>query len=237
LAADHNLSNLNNSESMNLEYNSNREKLTISEYGRHVQNLVQYAMTIEDDVQRQLFVEMIINLMYQIVPSSTRQSREVTERLWNHVLRIADYKLDVTPPEDLVIVTKEKRRKPIMLEYPKRNLKHRSYGFYVQELIEKGKEAKDEESRKAFANVIGSYMKMATRNWGHEQSVNDEVIKNDLRRISDKVLSLTEGEQLDYLGDQSQMVPRRKKPTHKSLSYSNQQNKKKRRKPKKRYTN
>jgi hypothetical protein len=221
---------------MNLEYNSNREKLTISEYGRHVQNLVQHAMTIEDAIQRQLFVEMIINLMYQIVPSA-RQSREVTERLWNHVLRIADYKLDVTPPEDIVIVTKEKRRKPDMLAYPKTNLKHRSYGYYVEQLIEKGKEAEDEESRKAFANVIGSYMKMATRNWGHEQSVNDEVIKNDLRRISDKVLSLDESDQLDYLGDQSQMVPRRKKTTHKSLSYSNQQNKKKRRKPKKRYTN
>jgi len=220
---------------MNLEYNSNREPLTISEYGRHVQHLVEYAMTIEDAVQRQLFVEMIINLMYQIVPAS-RQSREVTERLWNHVMRIADYKLDVNPPDDIVIVTKEKRRKPIKLDYPKRNVKHRSYGFYVQQLIEKAKEAEDEESRKAFGNVIGSYMKMATRNWGHEQVVNDEVIKNDLRRISDKVLNLGEGETLDYLGDQSQAIVRRKK-THKAMSYSQHAAKKKGRKRKKRFTN
>ena len=215
---------------MNMEYNSRREPLIISEYGRHVQNLVEYALTIEDKEQRQLFVEMIVNLMYQIVPNA-RQSRELTERLWNHVLRIADYKLDVKAPDDVVIVTKEKRQKPLKLGYPKRDLKFRNYGFYVEQLIEKAKEEKDEEKRKAYGNVIGSYMKMATRNWGHEQAVNDEVIKNDLRRISDNNLSLDEKDPLDYLGDQSQM---RRKKTHKALS-SHQQGKKKNRKRKKRY--
>jgi len=74
-------------------------------------------------------------------------------------------------------------------------------------------------------------MKMATRNWGHEQMVNDEVIKNDLRRISGNALDLDEETTLDYLGDQSQF---RRKKTHKALS-SQQQSKKKNRKRKKKY--
>jgi Domain of unknown function (DUF4290) len=215
---------------MNLEYNSGREALIIPEYGRHVQNLVEYAMTIEDATQRQLFVEMIINLMYQIVPAS-RQSREVTERLWNHVLRIADYKLDVKAPEDVLIVTKEQRHKPHKLQYPKTDMKYRNHGYYVQQLVEKGSEVADPEKRKQFAFVIGSYMKMAARTWSHDQSLNDEVVKNDLRTMSNGKLDLDESVALDYLGDVSMM---RRKKTHKALSPS-QQMKKKNRKRKKRF--
>lgn len=216
---------------LNMEYNSRREPLMISEYGRHVENLIKFAITIEDKQQRQLFVEMIVNLMYQLVPGN-KQSREVAERLWNHVFRIADYQLDVKAPDDITIVTKEKRHKPEKLQYPKTDMKFRNYGFYVQQLIDKAKEEKDPEKRKMFANVIGSYMKMATRNWGHEQAVNDEVIKNDLRRISAKALDLGEETNLDYLGDQTHMIPRKKK-SHKALSQN--QSKKKNRKRKKRY--
>ena len=33
---------------MELEYNSSRNKLVISEYGRHIQKLVEHAMTLKD---------------------------------------------------------------------------------------------------------------------------------------------------------------------------------------------
>ena len=215
---------------MQLEYNSQREPLIIPEYGRHVQNMVEYALTIEDKVQRQLFVEMIVNLMYQIVPSS-KHSREVAERLWNHVLRIADYKLDVEPPKDIIIVTKEQRHKPHKLDYPKTDLKYKNYGYYVQQLVEKASTVEDPEKRKAYGIVIGSYMKMASQNWGHEIVASDEVIKNDLRTISHKKLDLEESVPLDYLGD---ITLHRRKKTHKALTMS-QMKKKNRNKRKKRH--
>ena len=34
---------------MDLEYNSSRNKLVISEYGRHIQKLVEHAMTLDDE--------------------------------------------------------------------------------------------------------------------------------------------------------------------------------------------
>jgi hypothetical protein len=215
---------------MNLEYNSGRELLTIPEYGRHVQNMVKYALTIEDKEQRQLFVEMLVNLMYQIVPSS-KQSREVTERLWNHVMRIADYQLDVTPPDDVLIVTKEQRHKPHQLQYPKKDLKYKNYGYYVQQLVEKASAMEDPEKRKAFAVMIGSYMKLASRNWSQDSFVSDDVIKSDLRTLSGKKLDLGEDVALNYLGDITFV---RRKKTHKALSPSHG-GKKKSRKRKKRH--
>lgn len=224
---------------MNLEYNSHREALIIPEYGRHVQKLVEHAITITDDEQRQLFVDMIIHMMYQIIPSA-RPSKEVSERLWNHIMRIADYKLNVNPPEDIIIVTKEKRQKAHQLKYPKADPKYRHYGYHVQQLIEKASALEDPEKRKGFANVIGSYMKMAARTWSHEQFVNDEMIKNDLRTISNKQLDLGEESTLDYLGN-IQHVPQHRKKSHKALSPSQQhagkKNKNRKRNFKRKYTN
>jgi hypothetical protein len=213
---------------MNMEYNSHREKLIIPEYGRHIQKLVEFAVTIKDRTQRQIYVEMLINMMYQLIPSA-KPSKEVSERLWNHIMRIADYKLDVTPPEDIVIVSKEDRQKPHQLKYPKTDPKYRHYGYHVQQMIEKASALDDPEKRKAFANAIGSYMKMASRTWGHEQMVNDEVIKNDLRMISDKKLDLGDEQNLDYLGN-IQHVQQRRKKGHKSLSQPQQGGRKKNRK-------
>jgi len=222
---------------MNMEYNSHREPLIISEYGRHVQKLVEYAVTIKDDEQRQLFVEMIVNLMYQIIPSA-RPSREIAERLWNHVMRIADYKLNVSPPDDIVIVTKEKREKPHQLSYPKTDPKYKHYGYHVQQLIEKASTVDDPEKRKAFANVIGSYMKVAARTWSHEQYVSDEAIKNDLRAMSGKKLDLEEDAPLNFLGNVQDLQQRRKKP-HKSMSSqrSGKKGNNRKRNHKRKYTN
>lgn len=206
--------------------------MTVPEYGRHVQNMVQYALTIEDQVQRQLFAEMIINIMYQLTPG-TKPSREANERLWNHLFRIADYKLDVTPPEDIVIVTKEKRAKPPQLKYPVSNSKYRHYGSYVQKLIEKAGTIEEGEKRNVYANAIGSYMKLASRTWGHDQHVIDEVIKNDLRVMSQKRLDLSDDTALDYLGN-IQHIPKKKKG-HKALMQSQHNGKKKNRKRNNKY--
>jgi hypothetical protein len=42
---------------MELEYNTSRNKLVISEYGRHIQKLVEHAIEIKDKKDRQRFVE------------------------------------------------------------------------------------------------------------------------------------------------------------------------------------
>ena len=83
-----------------MTYNSAKDTLTIPEYGRHVQLLVDHAKTIEDPKLRQQFAERIIKLMMQMQPQN-RNMEDYQEKLWKHLFRIADYELDVTPPEDI----------------------------------------------------------------------------------------------------------------------------------------
>ena len=166
-----------------LEYNSERENLIISEHGRHVQKLINHAMTIEDRDKRQSFVESVVNLMHQMNPQ-TKNVAEYKERLWKHAFRISDYKLDVDAPEGVLITKPSEDTRVPNLGYPKMEKKFRHYGRNVQELVRKALTMEPGEKRDAFVEIIGSYMKLASRTWNREHYVNDEIIMADLRALS-----------------------------------------------------
>ena len=197
---------------IDMTYNSLRSKLVIPEYGRHVQNMLIYAKTIEKDEDRQAFVEFVVNLMEQMQTSS-KPSHELTEKLWNHVFMIAGYDLAVTPPDDVVIVRHTEDPHPPKLEYPEKNMNFRHYGFNVQQLIDKADKMEDPEKKAQFANVIASYMKLAYKTWNHDHYVNDEVIKGDLKAISHGTLDIPEEQPLDFLTYNFPKQPMRKKRT------------------------
>jgi len=183
---------------VNIDYNSDRTDLIISEYGRHVQNLINYAVTIEDKEKRQAFADRIILLMHQMQPNNKNTS-DYQEKLWKHMFRIADYKLDVEPPEGINPSPEDKVKKPDVLNYPSGVAKYRHYGNNVHKLVKKAIEMEDLDKKKAFTNVIGSYMKLAYRNWNQDHYVNDEVIKQELMRICNEELPIDDSTVLDHL--------------------------------------
>ena len=51
-----------------LDYNTQREKLVLPEYGREVQNMVDYAISLENKADRQRCAETIILTMERMLP-------------------------------------------------------------------------------------------------------------------------------------------------------------------------
>ena len=45
----------------NMEYNTTRNHLTIREYGRHIQKMAEYVLTIEDREKRQKNAKPLLN--------------------------------------------------------------------------------------------------------------------------------------------------------------------------------
>jgi hypothetical protein len=80
-----------------MEYNTTRDKLLISEYGRNVQKLVNLALEIKDRELRTKFVKNIVQIMGQINPA-VRDSGDFRHKLWDHIHIISDFKLDVDAP-------------------------------------------------------------------------------------------------------------------------------------------
>jgi hypothetical protein len=55
-------------EGQKVEYNSTRETLKLPEYGRLVQEMVEYALTLTDRAERQRYAEAIIEVMAGLNP-------------------------------------------------------------------------------------------------------------------------------------------------------------------------
>lgn len=181
-----------------LEYNSQRDNLEIPEYGRHIQKLVQYATTLDDTEEKQKAVEYIIHMMLQMNPQN-KNVEEYIERLWKHVFRISDYKLDVKAPEGIDVSKDTMDKKPATLHYPQKEYNHRHYGHSVQVLIEKAIAMEDPEQKEQFTRIIAAYMKLAYRTWNREHYVNDEIIKTDISTLSEGKLALSEDYNINNL--------------------------------------
>ena len=185
---------------LNMEYNSQRELLIIPEYGRNIQRLILHSKSIEDDEERQEFVEKVLKLMQQMHPQN-RNIEDYKERLWKHVFRIADYDLKVSPPSGIIPTPEDYKKKPEKIAYPKAEARFRHYGNNVQQLIKKALTMEEGPKLLGFIKVIGSYTKLAYKTWNKEHYVSDEIIKNDLLTLSDGKLILPEDTSIDDLAN------------------------------------
>src|SRR6187431_949615 len=201
-----------------LEYNSVRERLLLPEYGRNIQKLVQHAKEIADPSQRQEYVETLIELMNQMLPG-TKSSKEIEDKLWNHLFFIAGYELDVNVPEtvhvhhkgDIFMVPSDD------VDYPQKKIPYRHYGWNVHTMVQQVLAMEPGIKRDEFAKVIASYMKLAYRTWGKEQFVNDEIIKEDLRKMSNGLIDVPEDASIDSYKNvtAANNVSQNRKPQHK----------------------
>lgn len=116
-----------------MEYNTTTKKLILPEYGRMIQQMVDYALTIEDKQQRQAYAEKIIAIMGGLNPQM-RNIPNFKEKLWNHLAAMADYQLDIDFPVEIVPYGKEKR--PTHLCYPGNTIRYRHYGHLVEKTAE-----------------------------------------------------------------------------------------------------
>ncbi len=181
-----------------IQYFTEMDTLVIPEYGRNIQNLIKYAITIEDKEKRQRVAETIIKLMTQ-VSDLKHKPKELQQKLWNHLMKISDYKLDVDIPEDVIIVDTDLHSAVEPLEYPPRKMQFKHYGRIIQKLIAKAKKMPEGELRDQFNTILGAYMKLAFQNWHRDRNIPDETIIKDFARISDGKLSIPEGANIDYL--------------------------------------
>ena len=185
---------------LDIEYNTERSHIRFPEYGRSIQEMIQHAKAIENPGLRQKTVESIVGLMIQLGPYGNKNMDDYREKLWNHVFEIANYELDVTPPNGIIIRRAEERAKAAPLGYPASATRFRHYGNSIQALIQKAIEMPEGSKKEGFVEVIASYMKLAYKTWNKEHYVSDDIVKEDLESLSDGQLSLHEGhDSLDKL--------------------------------------
>lgn len=164
-----------------MEYNTERNHLVIREYGRNVQKMIEYLLSLEDQEKRQRNTEAVIELMGMLNPH-LRNVEDFRHKLWDHLFLISDFKLDVTSPYPIP----EKgtlHRKPDPLSYPKKHPRYKHLGKNLETVIEKALQEKNEETREGLTQYIGNYMKLAYANW-HKENIHDDMITTELSDIT-----------------------------------------------------
>jgi len=166
----------------NMEYNTTRNHLIMREYGRHIQKMVEYLLSLEDRELRQKNAMALIELMGFLNPH-LKNVEDFRHKLWDHLFLISDFKLDVDSPYP--IPTREKlKAKPDPLGYPKRYPRYNHLGKNIEIVIEKALDEENPEKRQGFANAIAYYMKLTYSNW-HKELVHDDNIQSELNTITE----------------------------------------------------
>lgn len=155
------------------------------EYGRNVQRMAEYLLTIEDRAQRLRNAEAIIDVMAVLNPH-LKQIEDYRHKLWDHLYQMTDFKLEVDSPYPAP-TPEDIRKKPEVLPYPSNKITHRHLGMNLQQVLQKAIEEPDEEKRQGYTQHLGYYIKLAYATW-HKEPVGDDMVRNELNNLSKGLL-------------------------------------------------
>lgn len=164
-----------------MEYPTLEGRLIMPEYGRNIQQMVAFSLTIEDREERTRCVKTIINIMGNLFPY-LRDVADFKHKLWDHLAIMSDFKLDIDFPYE--IVEKENlHTRPDSIPYKKSRIRYQHYGRTLEEMIEKVAVYPDGDEKSELIRLISNQMKKCFLTWNKEV-VDDRKIFDDLRELS-----------------------------------------------------
>jgi hypothetical protein len=172
-----------------MEYYTSKNKLILTEYGRNIQQMVEYAMTIEDREERTRCVKTIINIMGNLFPH-LRDVNDFKHKLWDHLAMMSNYQLDIDYPYEVVKPT-DLQTKPDKMPYPNRNIKNRHYGNNLPRFVKAATELEDPVLQDKLVGILANQMKKYFVTW-NKDAVEDQKIFEDIANMTDGKIMLTE---------------------------------------------
>jgi hypothetical protein len=170
---------------MRKNYNFTRRKLYLPEYGRHIHEMVDSLLEIEDRHERTRQAKAVIAVMGNLNPM-LRDTEDFKHKLWDHLFIMSDFRLDVDSPypqpsrQDLTLM-------PQKLRYPQSRIALKHYGKYLQQFVEKvAKESNGARTTHEIVN-IARYMRTKGYEFNNEHPNNEAIIRDIRAMAGDEV--------------------------------------------------
>lgn len=196
-----------------IEYNTERPKLIIPEYGRHIQKMIDHVVDIEDKEERNKITKSIIAVMGNLNPH-LRDVPDFQPMLWDQLFIISDFKLDVDSPYPIP-TREELMEHPEPLEYPQNHPKYRFYGNNIKRMIDVATSWEEGDKKDGLILTIANHMKKCFLNW-NKDTVEDDVIFAHLFELSEGKINLKNSD--EDLSDASNLLKEKKRYTSSSSS-------------------
>ena len=174
---------------MQKNYNYKRRKLFLPEYGRHIHEMVDSLMQIEDRRERNRQARAVIAVMGNLNPL-LRDTADFTHKLWDHLFIMSDFQLDVDSPypqpsrQELTTV-------PRRMPYSSGHIEYKHYGKYVERMIRRLADEKNPQVVSRTVDNLARYMRTKSYEYNQEHP-NNEVIIKDIRQMSGGNISIDE---------------------------------------------
>jgi hypothetical protein len=214
-----------------MEYNTQRVKLLLPEYGRNVQEMISHAMEIVEKDERNKAARAIIEVMGQLNPH-LRDVDDFRHKLWTHLFVMSDFKLDVDSPYEIP-QQETLYSKPDTMVYPKSRIKYGHYGKYTQNILAEAKSVTNEDEKEFLKTTMANFMKKQYLAYNND-AVENHVIANQLRDLSGGELILENPDELmntnlilKSFGIQPNKRPKKNQKTNNNNNHKNNKNRKK----------
>ncbi|MBT3646423.1 DUF4290 domain-containing protein [Flavobacteriaceae bacterium] len=210
-----------------LEYNTERTKLIIPEYGRHVHQMIDQAVALKDKDERNKMAKAIIGVMGNLNPH-LRDVPDFKHKLWAQLFIMSNFELDADSPFEKPSKEVYVNAKPNKLEYPQSFPKYRFYGNNIKKMIDIAMSWEEGDLKDKLIANIANHMKKCFLNW-NKDTVEDKVIFDHLADLSNGTLKVPESKL--PLTESSEFLKNKVK-TNNNYKTTNNKNRKK---PKRRY--
>lgn len=170
-----------------MDYNTQRKKLSLPEYGRSIHKMVDWVCTIKDRNERNRQIRAVIAVMGNMNPH-LRDVNDFKHKLWDHVQIMSDFKIDIDSPYP--IPTQESFNKPThKIPYQSTPIRIRHYGRNIQMMISRMTAADKSDVKERSLLMIANHMKKSYFTWNKE-IVNDDIVMRDIEFLSGGKLKL-----------------------------------------------
>jgi hypothetical protein len=196
-----------------MRYNTQEKYLALPEYGRNIQNMVDYCVSIPDREERTRCANTIINIMGNMFPH-LRDVNDFKHILWDHLAIMSDFALDIDYPYE-VIKREDLYVKPVKLPYTQGKITYKHYGKNLEDMVRKATEYEDGELKDSLIGMLANHMKKSFLTWNKE-AVDDQKIFKDLEDLSGGRIVLNEDshkltESKEILSKKNKNLSRRQK--------------------------
>ena len=192
--------NYNEENPIILDYNTEREKLAMPEYGRNVLKMVEDVKRIEDRAKRSEQARAVVRVM-EILNPQVLSAVNWEQKLWDHLYIMAGYDLDVDSPYPMPSPEQRKSR-PEIIPLKKKPIKATHYGRNIESIIDLIASEPEGEMKTAMIRSLAMYMRQQYLIW-NKDSVADTTIFSDIEKLSEYRIKVPEGLTLSRISSDS----------------------------------
>ena len=159
-------------------YNTSLPKISMPEYGRNVETMIKYCMTIPDRAERNRYAYAIVHFMARVKNVDKPTDQEM-HTFWDHLALLSKYELDIDYPVEII-------KKDALVEKPETiavrvpRIRFRQYGLIVENLINEALAIDDADKRLRLLELCANHMKLQFHLLNKEADEDDNKIIHDL---------------------------------------------------------